>query len=376
MVLLKRLITNVNYFWIPAYAGMTSYSFIIFQMSLFIFLFSSLYADTTKVLFIGNSYTYVNDLPSLFKNLSASACKIVYTDMSAPGGYSLEQHKVLSTTIDKIKLGFWNFVILQEQSQMPVIEFYRYNSTYPSAIWLDSLIKSYGQSTMFYMTWGRKNGGQQCISSYCSPVFADFFHMQDSLKSSYTQIADSVNSYLSPVGEAWRTARNINPNVNLWDADDSHPTLEGSYLAACVFFIKVFNQSPVGLTYYGGLTQSLAQFYQQCAWQTVTSIHNNEITSIPEIKLYQNYPNPFNSMTKVKFQITYNPPYLPSKGEVSVTLKVFDILGKKVQTLVNARFQPGIYEVIFDGFGLTSGIYFYTLQIDKYLLTRKMILLK
>ena len=217
----------------------------IFILLFSIFLISKAYSDTTRVLFVGNSYTYANDLPSLFTHLSASGNKIVYTDMNAPGGYMLEQHKTDSTTLSKIRIGNWNYVILQEQSQTPVIDSLRFNSMYPSAIWLDSLIRSYNGNTAFYMTWGRKYGGQQCIGQFCSPSFVDFFHMQDSMKVSYKMISDSLNALLCPVGEAWRKAKLLDSSVDLWQSDLSHPTLEGSYLAACVFYAAIFNISPV-----------------------------------------------------------------------------------------------------------------------------------
>jgi hypothetical protein len=86
---------------------------------------------------------------------------------------------------------------------------------YPSAVKLDSIIKLYNQNavTVFYMTWGRKNGGQQCIDTSCSPVFINYFHMQDSLKSSYTKISNLLSALLSPAGEAWRTARRKPPDT-------------------------------------------------------------------------------------------------------------------------------------------------------------------
>ncbi len=149
---------------------------------------SDVFCDTTKVLFVGNSYTYVNDLPGLFRQLSTAAGKNVLTDFSAPGGYTLEQHFYLRATIDKINSADWDYVILQEQSQFPVIDYYRQNSTYPFAEKLDSVIRANNSSTMLYMTWGRKNGGQQCIGNYCSTIFTDYFHMQDSLSASYSQL--------------------------------------------------------------------------------------------------------------------------------------------------------------------------------------------
>jgi photosystem II stability/assembly factor-like uncharacterized protein len=88
--------------------------------------------------------------------------------------------------------------------------------------------------------------------------------------------------------------------------------------------------------------------------------------------LYQNYPNPFNPVTKIKFEI----PSVGQRHAFDLQLKVYDILGREVQTLVNEQLQPGTYEVTFDGSNLPSGIYFYQLKAGDYIETRKMILLK
>jgi hypothetical protein len=217
------------------------------------------------------------------------------------------------------------------------------------------------------MTWGRKNGGQQCIDTSCSPVFTDFFHMQDSMKVSYTMISNILSALLSPAGEAWRTARLIKPDVNLWDSDESHPTLDGSYLTACVFYAKIFNRNPAGLSYNGGLPDSSASFYRQCAWQTV-GVSNINSNSPENFALFQNYPNPFNPKTNIKYKIANNK---------FITLKVFDLLGKEILILVNKKQEPGIYEVSFNGGNLASGIYFYRLNVDGNTIeTKKMVLLK
>ncbi|NWF49666.1 MAG: T9SS type A sorting domain-containing protein [Ignavibacteriaceae bacterium] len=93
--------------------------------------------------------------------------------------------------------------------------------------------------------------------------------------------------------------------------------------------------------------------------------------------LYQNYPNPFNPATKIKYSIpalSLNP-FSKLEGTF-VTLKVYDILGNEVGTLVNEEQQPGVYEVEFSASNLSSGIYFYKLQTGSYTDTKKMILMK
>jgi len=90
-----------------------------------------------------------------------------------------------------------------------------------------------------------------------------------------------------------------------------------------------------------------------------------------KISLSQNYPNPFNPTTKIKFSI---PSYNGGKGDV--LLKIYDILGREVTTLVNEQLKPGEYEVEWNGTNFASGVYFYQLRVGNYVQTRKMVLLK
>jgi hypothetical protein len=103
----------------------------------------------------------------------------------------------------------------------------------------------------------------------------------------------------------------------------------------------------------------------------VTSIENKSIPQ--EFSLFQNYPNPFNPTTTIKFSIPGNK---RAENIQSVQLKVFDLLGKEVETLVNENKTPGEYQVIFDASKLASGTYIYTLRIGNNLLSKKMLLLK
>ncbi len=97
-------------------------------------------------------------------------------------------------------------------------------------------------------------------------------------------------------------------------------------------------------------------------------------TEVPSgYKLYQNYPNPFNPVTKIKFDIAFS----HNKGSPrDVSLKIYDELGKEVETLVNKKLEQGSYEVEFDGSNLSSGIYFYKLSTGDYVQTKRMVLLK
>jgi photosystem II stability/assembly factor-like uncharacterized protein len=113
-----------------------------------------------------------------------------------------------------------------------------------------------------------------------------------------------------------------------------------------------------------------------------TILLNNTLTSleplsnlIPEnFKLYQNFPNPFNPTTTIKFSVPGSVNY---KGEKTfVQLKMFDIRGRVVSTLVNKPVSPGTYEINFDGSKLPSGVYLYKLQAGNFTDTKKLILIK
>ncbi|MCB9247240.1 MAG: T9SS type A sorting domain-containing protein [Ignavibacteriales bacterium] len=115
----------------------------------------------------------------------------------------------------------------------------------------------------------------------------------------------------------------------------------------------------------GGRKRSL-----EASKSTVSSIKIDETNGAPlKFELYQNYPNPFNPTTIIKYSInkTSN-----SNSTVSyVNLRVYDVLGEEVKTLVNQNQVPGIYEVNFDASSLTSGIYYYRLQYGNFIQTKK-----
>lgn len=99
----------------------------------------------------------------------------------------------------------------------------------------------------------------------------------------------------------------------------------------------------------------------------ITGIEEEPEELSKEFALYQNYPNPFNPTTKIKYQV----------AEAGVgTLKIYDVLGREVETLVNGELFPGDGEVTFDASGLPSGIYFYRLTSGDFSSTKKMLLLR
>ena len=109
----------------------------------------------------------------------------------------------------------------------------------------------------------------------------------------------------------------------------------------------------------------------------ITDVEYEGTSTVSTFKLYQNYPNPFNPSTKIKFTI---PSVETTRRVVFTTLKVYDILGNEIATLVNEELSPGEYVVNFNTSSIkhipSSGIYFYTLKAGEFVQTKKMILLK
>lgn len=272
-----------------------------------------------NILFLGNSYTAVNNLPQLVAKIAESNGKNVYYASSTPGGHLLLQHAENSTSLNLIKEGNWDYVVLQEQSQLPTIEYYR---SYMEKGWQmlrDTTMKYNEDAQMIgYMTWGRRYGGQQCANygegTYCSVAFEDFNHMQDTLASAYNSCADKFGSMIAPVGLAWKYVLGDSDLV-LHSGDNSHPSIHGSYLAACVFYTLIFEESPEGLWFPEEIGDKDATYLQKAAY-TVTGVP----TMTEETTMESGYQM-FIKDGKLNIET--------SKGN-EVTVRVYDVRGVEV----------------------------------------------
>jgi hypothetical protein len=107
--------------------------------------------------------------------------------------------------------------------------------------------------------------------------------------------------------------------------------------------------------------------YERKFLSQIPADSEDEQFKVAEFKLEQNYPNPFNPTTKLSFVI----------GHLSfVSIKVYDAIGKEIETLINRELPAGTHKITFDGTGLPSGTYFYHLEAGNYVETKKMVLLK
>ncbi|MDF5712162.1 MAG: SGNH/GDSL hydrolase family protein [Nostoc sp. S4] len=187
--------------------------------------------QSIKVLFIGNSYTYFNDLPWLTQQLAESVkeAKTLKTEMVVVAGATLNSHWKRGEALKLIKAKHWDYVVLQEQSILPITnpqEMYEYASLF------DAEIKRVNSQTVFYLTWARQNQSET----------------QKILTDSYMSIAQKLNAKVAPVGIVWQNIREANSQLSLYTSDGSHPSPIGSYVAACVFYTTFYGNSPVGLS--------------------------------------------------------------------------------------------------------------------------------
>lgn len=214
------------------------------------------------VLFIGNSYIYTNDLPAVFALLARAAGYTVHAEVSANPGWSLDQHAKSGTTLSMITKKRWDYVVLQEQSVLPIFKADRLQKMLPAARILNKKAKHAGAKTILMMTWGRKAG---LPDAGCR----DFKDMQAELSKGYAEVANELNAIVAPVGTAWKNVLAIKPFFPLWQEDGSHPSVSGTYLAACVLFSVIYKESPVGIDYKFGLTESTALLLQRAGGSTV-----------------------------------------------------------------------------------------------------------
>ena len=300
--------------------------------------------EEINVLFLGNSYTSVNNIPPIISELTIGTEKIVKYEAICPGGCTFFQHVANPTVQAKIREGKWDFVVLQEQSQLPSIDYYRHNSMRPNYQILHDTIMHYNPDAKVvgYMTWGRQYGGQQCVNYgeglYCSADFADFNHMQDTMSAAYCENAYATDSWVAPVGDAWKEAFALDSTLILHSFDESHPNYEGSYLAACVFYSVFFKESPINVYHNESINDEKALFLQTVANDVVFNNlekWNIEIeTIIDTTDIDTTFIDTTNIVTPVKvknYEIISNPNdnslIIKNNEKSSMTIKIFDING-------------------------------------------------
>lgn len=256
-------------------------------------------AKNLKVLFIGNSYTDVNNLPEIVKQIAVSMNDTLVYSKSTPGGYTFNQHVTNAATLGLIAQGGWDYVVLQEQSQHPALQMNEVEEeVYPFAKKLDSLIHAASPcaKTVFYMTWGRKNGDAQFCPNW--PPVCTYEGMDSLLQLRYTAMAQMNNAWISPVAKIWRYLRNNNAGIELYSGDGSHPSTAGSYAAALSFYSVMYGKDATPSAYTFGLSAADANDIKNAAklvaYDSLTTWRQYNTAALAASYTYTNTGNVFN----------------------------------------------------------------------------------
>jgi len=207
-----------------------------------------------NTLFVGNSYFYYNNsLHNHVLNLLRSADPAnTYTATSATiSGAPLSLHDV-DALLSSHKRKEFDAVVLADCSWCSVDP--KRKPTFAETIAKDvAIVRKHGAQPALFMTW----------------AYADRPDLTEKLADAYTRAGNDNSALVIPAGLAFARARAQRPELALHVADNSHPSLAGTYLAACVVMASVFRRSPVGNTYHADLDGKTAAFLQEVAWATV-----------------------------------------------------------------------------------------------------------
>ena len=183
----------------------------------------------TRVLFIGNSFTFYNGgVDAVLQALARAKGENLECSASVSGGKTLEWHWEEGDARAAIARGGWDYVVLQEHSMRPLTDgpaMLKYAKLF------DAEVKSAGAKTVLFLTWARFNQPEN----------------QRGITRAYDSVAKELNARVARVGPAWERVLEQRPDLELHTDDRIHPTPAGTYLAACVFYATITGDSPEGL---------------------------------------------------------------------------------------------------------------------------------
>jgi hypothetical protein len=212
-----------------------------------------------RVLFVGNSYTYGNDLPAVIAELAREGGqRPLEHDQETPGGCSFEKHVADGKAAAKIASRKWDWVVLQEQSGRPISA---PDKTLEFGRTLAADAGRRGSKVLLYLTWARQTAPDT----------------QDKLTATYRELARATGAAVAPAGVAWQAALAADPDRGLHGPDKSHPSRKGTYLTACVFYAVLYGKSPEGLPgAVAKLPDAEAKKLQAIAWRAVRDEERKE----------------------------------------------------------------------------------------------------
>lgn len=221
---------------------------------------------TYKILFIGNSYTYTNDMPTAYFEKMAESCGYqVQITAVTKGSYTLEKFADFEDPYgERVSVNLsspgYDYVILQEQSVRPVTDFEKFRNAVEN---LNERIRAVGAQPVLYATWGRKAGSEKLQELGLTTEA-----MTWKLAAAYAAVGAELDIPVIHAGAAFYDV-NTNTGIELYNPDMSHPSKEGSYLAALTLFCGIFGVDPEGVSFADNLTNAEVSALQAAAKKVV-----------------------------------------------------------------------------------------------------------
>ena len=217
-----------------------------------------------NILFIGNSITFLNDMPTILKNMAAASGKNVYVSQWVKGAVMLSYFSQSPYAPDIIFSKKWDYIILQD-GDYDIIFPYEHQRLAGYVNQLKNLILINNPDTkiLFHMLYALKDGWTSDYIHYDYPI------LTQKIIEGTTAFAKLVDVKIAPVGIAWNDIVINHPEIWLYHWDLNHPTYSGSYLMACVYYSTIFGESSLGNSYRGNLFEDDARIIQNTASETV-----------------------------------------------------------------------------------------------------------
>ena len=192
--------------------------------------------EEVAVFFIGNSYSF--GVPKQFKKIAESRGRKVRVGHSTYGGWTLAKHAAHPPTLEKLRSGKWDVVVIQEQSLIPARnERIRRKAMDPAVGFLVSEARAAGAVPLLYQTWGRRDG---------DPDFPgdDFIEMNSRVRKGYRAASENAgNVAIVPAGDAWEREFVAGRGRDLFIDDGSHPSSFGNEVTAREFYRVIFSEN-------------------------------------------------------------------------------------------------------------------------------------
>lgn len=198
-------------------------------------------AADTRILIVGNSLSYFNEMPWMLEQIARSKGKSLYAEFSGRSGRTMKQHWDHGLARKRIEIERWDFVVLQAQSSEAITApetFAEYARKF------DALIRKHGAKTVIVETWAPRM----------------YRLRQREYTERYSSLTKELGATLAPVGTAWQ--RLEERGIKLFE-DRTHPNVAGSYLFASVLYAIVFGQSPAGAVHTFDVNFSEREFFRR-----------------------------------------------------------------------------------------------------------------